>query len=131
MNAELLMLLGGGTAFALTLHWVRSRELGERHALGWILAATVALLCGLFPHTLMELADASRLSYPTAALFVALGAGYLFAFAVSVALTRLHRRCVRLLQVVALLEHRLKQLEGMRADGAAGGRPAGTLPPAE
>jgi len=114
VNAELLMLLGGTAAFALTLYWVRNRRLGERHAIGWLAAATVALVCGFFPHTLMQLADASRLSYPTAVLFIALGVGYMYAFAVSVALTRLHQKCVRLLQAIALLEHRVRELESER-----------------
>ncbi len=114
MNAERLMMVGGVAGFGLTLYWARTRHLGERHALGWMAAATIGLVCGLFPHTLMELADASRLSYPAAVLFIALGVGYVYAFAVSVALTRLHRRCVRLLQAVALLEHRVRELEAGR-----------------
>ncbi|OWK43966.1 DUF2304 domain-containing protein [Fimbriiglobus ruber] len=114
MNAELLMLLAGCAAFVLTIYWVRNRDLGERHALGWLLVAFVAMMCGLFPRTLMSLAEASHLSYPTAVLFISLGVAYLFAFAVSVALTRLHARYVRLLQETALLEHRIRQLESGR-----------------
>jgi hypothetical protein len=111
MNAETLMLAGGAAAFGLTLYWVRGRELSERHALAWIGVATLLLVCGLFPETLMAAADASRLSYPAAVLFVALGVVYVFAFGVSVALSRLQRRSVRLLQEIALLEQRVRELE--------------------
>jgi len=32
MTAELLMMFGGATAFAVTLYWVRRRELREKYA---------------------------------------------------------------------------------------------------
>jgi hypothetical protein len=114
MNAELLMFLGGCAAFGLTLFWVRTRELGVKYALAWLLVGALLLVCGLFPGIIMLAADASRLSYPAAVLFVALGAMFLFSFTVSVSLTRLHRRSVRLVQEVALLQRRLAELE--RAD---------------
>ena len=56
-----------------------------------------------------SLADASRLAYPSAVLFVALGAIYLFAMSVSVSLTRQHRASVRLNQELALLRRRLDE----------------------
>jgi hypothetical protein len=111
MNAEILMLLGGVTAFGLTIHWVRSRELREKYAVVWILVSVLLLLCGLFPWVIKDLATAVQLSYPAAVLFVALAAIYLFAFTVSVSLSRQYRRHVRLLQEIALLEERLRRLE--------------------
>ena len=87
MNAELLMLLGGVTAFGVTVYWVRGRELSERHALGWLFVATLLLVCGLFPHLITTLAETLHLSYPAVVLFIALSVIYLFAFSVSVALT--------------------------------------------
>ncbi len=108
------MLIGGVTSFALTLHWVRSRELREKYAVGWIFVAALLLLCGLFPRSIMALADASRLSYPAAVLFLALALIYAFSFSVSASLTRHHRRSQRLIQRVALLEERLRCLERNR-----------------
>jgi hypothetical protein len=116
VNAETLMLAGGTAALVLTLYWVRSRDLGERHALTWVAVATLLFLCGLFPQTLTALADAAHLSYPAAVLFIALGVVYVFAFSVSVTLTRLHRRSIRLMQQVALLEARVRELEAARAE---------------
>jgi hypothetical protein len=130
MNAETLMLLGGVTAFTITLYWVRGRDLSERHALGWMSIATLLLFCGLFPHVLIELANTLHLSYPAAVLFLALSVIYLFAFSVSVAITRLHRRCMRLLQCVALLECRIRELESERRTVAPPtAEPTGVLTP--
>ncbi len=111
MNAEILMQLGGVGAFLLTLYWVRSRELRERYAIGWMLVAFLLLICGTFPSLIMRFADAWRLSYPTAVLFISLGGIYAYAFFVSVSLTRQYRRNTRLMQELALLDQRLRSLE--------------------
>lgn len=121
INAELLMLVGGVSAFLLTISWVRNRDLREKYAVLWTVVAFLLLLCGLFPQAIMALADASHLSYPAAVLFVSLAAIYVYAFAVTVSLTRQHRRNIRLTQEVALLDFRLRQLEqalASQADGA-------------
>jgi hypothetical protein len=110
------MLLGGLAAFLLTVTWVRTRALREKYAVVWLAVAALLLLCGLFPHALEALATASHLSYPSAVLFVALAVMYVFSFGVSVSLTRQHRRNVRLTQELAILEHRLRQLEARVAD---------------
>ena len=111
MSAERLMLLGGIAAFLLTVYWVRSRQLRERYAIGWLLVATLLLLCGIVPGLIMVGAEAAHLSYPSAVFFIALAAMYFFSFFVTVSLTRQHRRNMRLLQETALLKQRLQALE--------------------
>lgn len=111
MNAERLMLLGGVSAFVLTVYWVRNRRLRERYAIGWIAVATALLVCGIVPNAIMRFAEHVHLSYSSAVLFVALTAIYWFSFLVTVSLTRQHRQCVRLLQEVAILKCRLADLE--------------------
>lgn len=122
MNAELLMLIGGCGAFGLTVHWVRSRDLREKYAVVWLGVASLLLLCGLFPGLLMGLAAVCRLSYPAAVLFIALTAIYLFAFTVSVSLTRQYRRNLRLTQELAMLRCRLDGFERRLAGEAGAGR---------
>jgi hypothetical protein len=117
MNAELLMTIGGVLAFGITLYWVRRRELREKYAAGWVALAALLLVVGLFPNLLMAFADRVHLSYPAAVLFVALTLIYLFAFAVSVALTTQYRRNVRLTQELALMEERLRRLETAATNG--------------
>lgn len=111
LTAESLMFLGGLTAFLLTLYLVRNRELREKYAVGWIVAAVLLLVCGMFPEVLKTAARTVRLSYPAAVLFIALTAIYLFAISVSISLTRQHRRTLRLMQDMALLEHSLRKVE--------------------
>jgi len=111
MNAENLMLVGGVTGFLLTVYWVRSRELRERYAIGWMGVALVLLFCGLFPSGIMRFAIAARLSYPAAVLLVTLVTMYFFSFFVTVSLTRQYRRNVRVMQETAILKQRLERLE--------------------
>ncbi|NLF72343.1 MAG: DUF2304 domain-containing protein [Candidatus Anammoximicrobium sp.] len=115
MTAERLMLIGGVSAFLLTVYWVRSRRLRERYAIGWLTLATALLLCGVFPNAIMRVAEAAHLSYASAVLFAALTAIYCFAFLVTVSLTRQYRQSTRLLQELALLKHRLSELENPQA----------------
>lgn len=111
MTAETLMLAGGLSAFVLTLSWVRTRELREKYAVVWMLVASLLLLCGIFPKTIMALASACNLSYAAAVLFIALAMIYVYAFTVSVSLSRQYRRNIRLTQELALMESRLRKLE--------------------
>ncbi len=111
MTAESLMLIGGIVAFVLTAYWVRSRELRERYAVGWMLLATGLLVCGIFPNIIKGFAESTRLSYPAAVLFVALTAMYMFCFLTTVAMTRQHRGNVRLMQETAIMKARLQDLE--------------------
>lgn len=115
MNAELLTLVAGILGFALTIGWVRSRHLSERQALGWLVSAFVLLVCGLFPRVITFAAEACHLSYPAVVLFVALGVGYSYAFGVSVALTRLNRRHVAMVQHLAILEQRVREMDSERS----------------
>ncbi|HTU19589.1 MAG TPA: DUF2304 domain-containing protein [Gemmataceae bacterium] len=116
MTAETLMLAGGVSAFFMTVYWVRKRDLREKYAVAWLAVATLLLLCGLFPHIIMCWAEAAHLSYPSAVLFIALGIIYPFAFSVSLSLTRQYRQNVRLMQCLALLEHRVRMLEQNNAN---------------
>lgn len=118
LNAERLMFLGGLAAFLLTVHQVRNRDLREKYAVAWILVGLALFFCGLFPAGLKAAAEAVRLSYPAAVLFIALAAIYLFSFSVSLSLTRQYRRSVRLMQEQAILDYRLRNLERTARGGS-------------
>jgi hypothetical protein len=131
VNAESIMLLGGITAFLLTVNWVRRRQLREKYALGWIVFAALLLLCGMFPQGIMSLATLLHLSYPAAVLLVTLTVIYCFAFSVTVSLSRQFRQNLRLTQELALLDPRLRLLEQQLEPAPLidGGNQAGCRPP--
>jgi hypothetical protein len=98
----------------------------ERYAIGWLLVAVVLLLCGLFPHSIMWLADATRMSYPSAVLFISLAAIYFFSFFVSVSLSRQYRRNIRLMQETAILKQRVEVIQE-EVDRLTGRSPDGDM----
>jgi len=104
------MMAGGVAAFLLTVYWVRSRNLREKYAIGWLAVATLLLICGIFPQVL-SIAPTIGLNYPTFVMGGALGVIYIFCFSVSVSLTHQYRRNVRLTQEMALMEQRVRILE--------------------
>jgi hypothetical protein len=111
MTAEGMMLVGGVAAFLLTIYWVRSRALREKYAVIWFFVALLLLICGVFPDLIKTFASSFNLAYPSAVLFISLGAIYMFSFSVSVSLTRQYRRNIRLMQELAIMEARLRELE--------------------
>ena len=111
MNAERLMLLGGVIAFVLTAVWVRNRTVRERYAVWWLALATLLLMAGAYPKGIMWLARTANLSYPAAVLLISLTLIYIFCFTVTVFLSAQRKTNVRLIQEIALLNHRIEQLE--------------------
>ena len=111
MNAERLMMIAGVSAFLLTLYWVRSRELKERYALGWLALATALMFFGFFPDLIKQFAKSWNLSYASAVLFVALAMIYVYSFFVSVSLSRQHRKTTRLIQEIGILKEQLRTLQ--------------------
>ena len=111
ISAEVLMLAGGIAAFLVTIYWVRSRDLREKYAVMWFFVALLLLICGVFPELIKGFARHAGLAYPSAVLFISLGAIFLFSFSVSLSLTRQYRRNARLTQEIALLERRVRLLE--------------------
>lgn len=119
LTAETLMLAGGMAAFLLTVYWVRSRDLREKYALGWLTLASILLVLGIFPDLIKGFAERAHLSYPAAVLFVALTLIYVFSFTVSVSLSHQYRKTTRLMQELTILKERVRELERQLAGAAA------------
>lgn len=117
MIAKYLILAIGLAGFATTVYWVRQRELREKYAISWLGVACLMLLFGLCPEFFMWLAYQARVAFPTLALGISLALLVPFSFSVSISLSRMHRRNIRLTQQMALLEQRIRDLEsGPAAD---------------
>ena len=114
LKAEHCILVGGITAFLITLYWVRRRELRVKYALGWLGIGLILLIVGLFPGILMGTANCLHFSYAGLVAYITASMLFLFAFSVSISLSRQYRRNIRLTQEIALLEQRINNLEQNR-----------------
>jgi hypothetical protein len=111
MKAEHFMMIGGITAFMITLFWVRRRELRVKYALSWLGIGSFLLIMGIFPSIIMTTAERLHFSYAGLVAFVTAGVLFLFAFSVSISLSRQYQRNIRLTQEIGLLEKRINDLE--------------------
>ena len=108
-----LGLLAAGLIFAAAvLELVRRGHLKERYALLWLIAAGGGLLLGLFPRIIVAFSNWFGFQYLTTVYVVS----FLFLIAIvlafSVAISKLSERSRTLAQELALVEERLRRLEG-------------------
>ena len=110
------MLIGGVIAFSGTLWMVCRREMREKYAVVWMIMATIVLALGIYPRPIFLFAELSRLENSSAVLMAFTGLAYVFAFTVTVSLSRQYKRNMRLAQEVSILEKRLRDLEDKEED---------------
>jgi hypothetical protein len=120
--------------FAFVLELVRRRQLVERYALLWLLAATGLLVLAIWRGLLGELSDALGIASPPNALFlISIGIIVLFLLHFSVASSRLGEETKILAQEVARLDQKLRETRGeiparnggRRGDGGFAGHTGG------
>ena len=97
----------------IVLELVRRRRLMERYALLWMFSATVILGLAVWQEALNEIARLMGIiSAPNALFFVAVGFILLLLLHFSAAMSRLTDQSKVLAQRQALLEQRIRELEG-------------------
>ncbi|MEB0001332.1 DUF2304 domain-containing protein [Cryobacterium sp. 10I1] len=105
----------------IVVELLRRRQLRERHAVWWLGAGLLALLAGVFPVTLEWAAQLVGIKIPTnLVFFVSIAILFLVCLQHSSELTRVEERCRNLAESVALLELRLRQVEGELSSGESG-----------
>jgi hypothetical protein len=113
MSVTLFAALSSLVIFAVIIELIRRGRLREQYALLWLATATVILVFGLWREGLNELADALGIAYPPNALFVlALAFMLLLLLHYSTVISRLSDRTTTLTQRIAILEERLRELDG-------------------
>jgi len=111
-RVEIIALLGSLGLLALVVELVRRRKLGEAYSLLWLLTGVILLILSLWRELLDFLASLVGIFYPPTALFV-VGFGFvlLILLQFSVAVSRLSDENRSLIQRLAILDWRLRQLE--------------------
>ena len=117
MPVQLFAALASVVLLGIVIELIRSRKLRERYALLWLATAGVILFFAVWRSGLHNLSQALGIAYPPNALFVL---SMLFVLVLllhfSTVISKLSDRSTTLTQRLALLEERLRELEG-------GGRP--------
>jgi hypothetical protein len=120
---QALAILAAVFLLVIVLEMVRRRRLMERYALLWMFSALVILALAVWQGALNRLAELMGIySAPNALFFIAVGFVLLLLLHFSAAMSRLSDQSKVLAQRQAILEQRLREIEGA---------PAAAQPPAE
>ena len=113
MPVQLFAALASVLLLGIVIELIRSRKLRERYALLWLATAGVILFFAVWRSGLHNLSKALGVAYPPNALFVL---AMLFVLVLllhfSTVISKLSDRSTVLTQRLALLEERLRELEG-------------------
>jgi hypothetical protein len=118
MPVQLFAALASVALLGVVIELIRERKLRERYALLWLATAGVILLFALWRSGLHDLSRALGVAYPPNALFVlALLFVLLLLLHFSTVISKLSDRSTTLTQRLALMEDRLRELEGAQKPG--------------
>jgi hypothetical protein len=110
---QLLAIAASGILLVIVLELVRRRRLMERYALLWLLSGIVLLILSTFRGLLEDAARIIGVEYPPSALFfIAFAFVLLLLLHFSVAVSRLADQSKVLAQRLAILEKRVREVEG-------------------
>jgi hypothetical protein len=116
VRIQILAIIGAGGLLLLVLELVRRRALLERYALLWLFSAVVLLVLACWRGLLQTVSDALGIAYaPNALFFLAFAAILVLLLHFSIAVSRLADQSKVLAQRVALLDERLRTVEGGQA----------------
>ncbi|GEB44391.1 hypothetical protein MTE01_03360 [Microbacterium testaceum] len=111
--------VASGTLLAV-IDMLRRGRLRERHAVWWLVGATLGLVVGIFPALLEGAAHLLGIDVPTnLVFFVSIAVLFLVSIQHSTELTRAEERNRRLAETVAIMDMRLTTLERRDPPGSA------------
>ncbi len=107
------LLLAVALYFVILFNILSRRRLNLRYSLLWIISGFIMLVIGVFPEIMTFLTRLIGIKEPANGLF-ALVCFCLIIILMSITaiVTTLNEKCTRLVQTVALLEKRIRELEG-------------------
>ena len=112
-RVELISLLGVVGLLLGVLELVRRERLAERYSLLWLAVGGVLMVLAAWPSALERLSSAVGIAYPPSALFVLAAAFFLVILLhYATVISRLTDQGTLLAQRIALLEARLRDVEG-------------------
>ena len=121
---QILGIAGAAGLLLVVLELVRRRALLERYALLWLFAATALLILAAWRDGLQRVSEVLGIAYaPNALFFLAVAAILVLLLHFSVAVSRLADQSKVLAQRVALLDERLRRLDGEPAPAATAPAP--------
>lgn len=112
MRLQIAMLLAVVLYFVLVFHLLKRKSLNLKYTLLWLFSGVVMLLLAAFPHVLSVFAAIVGIYEPTNALFaVIFFCIIIILMSLTAIVSKLNEKSKRLIQSIALLEKRIRDLE--------------------
>lgn len=112
MKLQILMLLAVAVYFLLLWYLLRKRSLNLKYTLLWIFSGAVMLVMSAFPQILSWLSEKVDIQAPTNALFaIMFFCVIIILMSLTAIVSKLNNKSKRLIQTIAMLEKRVRELE--------------------
>lgn len=112
ISTYIIGVLAALATLGVVIEMLRRRRLRERHALWWVIAGILALIISVFPDTLIWAAAGVGVDVPTnLVFFVSIAVLFLVCIQHSAELTDLESKTRTLVEMSALQDLRLRELE--------------------
>ncbi|TFD91683.1 DUF2304 domain-containing protein [Cryobacterium lactosi] len=112
LSTYIIGILAALATLGVVIEMLRRRRLRERHALWWVIAGLLALIISVFPDTLIWAAARFGVDVPTnLVFFVSIAVLFLVCIQHSAELTDLESKTRTLVEMSALQDLRLRELE--------------------
>jgi hypothetical protein len=114
---SLIILIGSSVMFLITIDLVRRKHLREKYSILWLVIFIAMILFSLSGHLIDRVAQYIGVGYPPSIIFIA-GIFFLIMLMLMISVIVSHQtdRIISTNQSVALLEQRIKELEGLSGD---------------
>ena len=117
--SQILGIIAAGVTLIVVIELTRRGKLKERHALWWLIAGVMALIIGIFPGILDNVAAFVGVEVPiNLVFFVSIAVLFLVCIQSSTELTSLEEKTRILAEESALLKRRIEELESQINDNA-------------
>ena len=112
ISSYIIGVLAALATLGVVIEMLRRRRLRERHAMWWVVAGVLALIISVFPNTLIWAAARFGVDVPTnLVFFVSIAVLFLVCIQHSAELTDLESKTRTLVEMSALQDLRLRELE--------------------
>lgn len=119
---QAFMLLGAAILLVLIFVLLKKGLMTVKYSLLWLFLAIVLVIFAAFPYVVFVLRDLLDIEMPVNLVFLLMFCFVLFVLlSLSIAISQLAEKCKRLTQMNAILEHRVRVLEGKTGSGPEGG----------
>lgn len=114
---QIALLFAVAFYFVVVLHLLKTGSLNLKYTLLWLLSGIIMLVLAVFPGLLDRIAHVVGVYEPTNALFaIILFCVIIILMSLTAIVSRLNEKCKCLIQKIALLEARVRELENDRKD---------------